>query len=514
MLADEREVSAQWPSEGIDVCVVGAGIAGLTTAYLLANAGQRVVVLDDGPIGGGETERTSAHLTHVLDNRYTQLEDLHGQASARLAAESHTAAIDWIESVVARENIPCEFRRVEGFLFLPPGGAPDFLDRELAAARRAGLSAAEHVARAPFATFDTGPALRFPNQAQFHPMRYLRGLASLFRREHGLFRRAHVTRVHAGARVRVEAGDLSLEARAAVVATNAPITRRGGVHLKQSAYRSYVIAARVPRGTVAPGLFWDAAADPSELGEPYPSYHYVRSASHPDPALSATHEVLLVGGEDHRTGQADDGAARYRRLEHWASERFPSIEQIDFRWSGQILEPADGLAFIGEDEENVYLATGDSGNGLTHGTIAGLLLSDLILGRSNPWQELYRPSRKTLGSLPRLTSETASTLVQVGRWVAPLDDPDETPQPANTGRVLRKGLSPVAEYRDGEGRIIALSAICPHMGCVVRWNDAEQSWDCPCHGSRFDRLGAVLNGPANTPLSAIEREESAFRGRV
>jgi glycine/D-amino acid oxidase-like deaminating enzyme/nitrite reductase/ring-hydroxylating ferredoxin subunit len=478
-----------------DVCVIGAGIAGLTTAFVLAREGRSVVVLEDGEVCSGESGRTSAHLSNALDDRYHRLERLHGERGARLAAASHTAAIDYIERLVERERIDCEFERVDGYLFVPPGEPFDELEREHDAARRAGLSV-RWAERAPLGAFETGKALLFPAQAQFHPVRYLARLAELIVATGGRIHcRTHAAEVHGGEPARViTAGGPVVTAGAVVVATNTPINDRLVIHTKQAAYRSYVIGARVPAGSVPKALLWDTP-DP---------YHYVRVAGMGGAGSQAAYDVLIVGGEDHKTGQADDAETRYRLLELWTQERYPMVERIEFRWSGQVIEPVDGLAFIGRnplDDENVYLCTGDSGNGLTHGTIAGMLLGDLIVGRDNPWETLYDPRRRTLRAVGDFARENLNVLPQYADWIRPGGGTDASRIQRGGGMVLRRGLAKVAVYCDEHGRCHERSAVCPHLGCVVGWNSAEKTWDCPCHGSRFDAFGAVVNGPANQDLA-------------
>lgn len=479
-----------------DVCIVGAGIAGLTTAYLLTRAGKRVVVLDDGPTGGGETSRTTAHLVNALDDRFHELERLHGANGARLAAESHTAAINQIERIVRDEGIDCGFARVDGYLFVPPGDDPAQLDEELPAAHRAGLTDVTRVERAPVDSFDTGPALRFPHQAQFHVLEYLNGLLRGIEQHGGrVYNGTHVTGVEGGTRARVQTeGGLDVAADAIVVATNTPVNDLVAIHTKQAAYRTFVVGARVPAGSVPQILLWDTA-DP---------YHYVRLQRGVDRGGGVAHEqggydVLIVGGEDHKTGQADDAGDRFARLEAWTRERFPQVEEIEYRWSGQVMEPVDGLALIGRnplDSDNVYVITGDSGNGMTHGTIGGMLITDLILGRDNPWAALYDPARKTLGSVMEYVRENVNVAVQYGDLVSPGEVDDVKAIRAGEGAIVRRGLTKVAIYRDESGQLHERSAICTHLGCVVRWNSGEKTWDCPCHGSRFQTDGHVVNGPA------------------
>ena len=475
-----------------DVCVVGAGIAGLTTAYLLAVEGRSVIVIDDGPIAGGETSRTTAHLVNALDDRYFEIERLHGEKGARLAAESHTAAINRIEAIVAEEDIHCEFERLDGYLFVRPGETTDILDKELAAAHRAGLTEIKRVERAPLTHFDSGPCLRFPQQAQFHPLKYLDAISQAIEKRGGLiFNNTHAEDFKDGTPCQVKTSNGAVVSAAAiVVATNTPVNDWVEIHTKQAAYRTYVIGMTVPKGSVNKALFWDTP-DP---------YHYVRLEEGPQ------HDVLIVGGEDHKTGQADDSDARFDRLESWTRERFPMAAELEFRWSGQVMEPVDSLAFIGRNpgDKNIYVATGDSGNGMTHGTIAGVLLTDLILGRKNAWADLYDPSRISLRAASNFAKENLNVVAQFGDYATAGDVGEEHTIETGTGALVRHGLKKVAAYRDTQGALHKCSAVCPHLGCIVNWNHVEKTWDCPCHGSRFDPYGKVLNGPANVGLSREE----------
>lgn len=479
-----------------DVCVIGAGIAGLSTAYLLACEGKSVVVLDDGPIGGGMTERTTAHLSNVIDDGYVTIERLHGERGARLAFESHTAAIDRIEAIITTENLACDFERVDGFLFQAPEQPVEQLEEERVAALRAGLVGVERIERPPAPALEPGPCLRFPRQAQFHPLKYMIGLMRAIERRGGrIFTDTHVETVQGGehAVIEIRQGHVVM-AKSVVVATNTPINDMVVVHTKQAPYTTYVIGAGVPKDSVPTALYWDQA-DP---------YHYVRIQKD---AAANGRDVLIVGGEDHKTGQADDGKERHLRLERWARKRFPMMEQIEYRWSGQVMEPTDGLALIGRnpgDASNVYIATGDSGMGMTHGTIAGMLLTDLIVGRDNPWAALYDPSRKALKSIGTFVQENLNVAAQYTDWLSSGNIESESKIPKDSGAVLRNGMHKVAVYRDEEGTLHRRSAVCPHLKCIVAWDSVEHTWNCPCHGSRFDAYGKVINGPANTDLSPIE----------
>jgi glycine/D-amino acid oxidase-like deaminating enzyme/nitrite reductase/ring-hydroxylating ferredoxin subunit len=489
-----------------DVCIVGAGIAGMTTAYLLAREGKSVVVLDDGPIGGGMTERTTAHLVNALDDRYFELERLHGEEGARLAAESHTAAINAIEAIVQQEAIDCEFERLDGYLFVPPRESQKVLDDELEAVHKAGLTDIEKVERVPWDSYDTGPALRFPNQAQFHPLKYLAGLAEAIKLKRGrIYTQTHATEIEGGKQARIDTtGGGVVNAAAVVVATNTPVNDLIAIHTKQAAYQTYVIGARIPKGSVTRGLYWDTP-DP---------YHYIRIETIGKGAKA--YDVLIVGGEDHKTGQQNDANKRFGALERWTRHRFPMVEGIEYRWSGEVMEPIDGLAFIGRnpmDKDNVFIATGDSGNGMTHGTIAGILLTDLIMGRKNAWSSIYDPSRITLKALPEFARENLNVAMQYTDLVVAGDVDSVDEIKLGAGAIVSHGLSKIAAYRDPEGQVHEFSAVCPHLGCIVKWNSMENTWDCPCHGSRYDALGKVIQGPANSDLAEVEAEGKAVSSK-
>lgn len=489
-----------------EVCIIGAGIAGLTTAYLLALEGRKVIVIDDGQIGSGETSRTTAHLSNEIDDRYVEVERVHGEENARLAAESHTAAIDFIESFVLDTNVDCDFKRVDGYLFLSEGDTPDVLDDEHDAARRAGIEV-EKVDRAPISSFDTGPCLRFPNQARFRPLTYLAALAESFVEAGGrIFCGSRVTNtVSKDGRITatIEKPEVKVTASSLVVCTNSPIYDLFAMHTKQAPYRSYVVAAHVPRGSVTDALYWDTE-DP---------YHYARL----QPATGkGEHDLLIVGGEDHKTGQETDMQQRFANLEQWTRERFPNVVDFPYHWSGQVMEPADLLAFIGRNpgDENVYICTGDSGMGMTHGTMAGLIISDLIMDRENPWTKLYDPSRISINydALKTFVKENANVGVMYTDWVRPMNGESLDELPCGEGIVVRRKTHPVAVYCDDEGALHEMTAVCPHLKCIVHWNTLEKSWDCPCHGSRFDAYGKVFTGPAVSSLAPVDDEGKPIEG--
>jgi glycine/D-amino acid oxidase-like deaminating enzyme/nitrite reductase/ring-hydroxylating ferredoxin subunit len=491
-----------------DVCVVGAGIAGLLTAYLLAGEGKSVIVLDEGPVGAGQTQRTSAHLSSAVDDRFSEIERVHGLDASRICYQSHASGIDLIESIARDEKIDCDFARIDGLLFPAPGEDVKALDEELQASLRAGFAGVEKVEAISIAGREQGPCLRFPNQARFHPLKFLYGLAEAAKnRGVKIYIGCRVKDVqgtdqknHKPARAQIDDGPAAVTADAIVVATNtpAPINDWMGIYMKQASYRSYVITATVPRGAFADVLWWDDE-DP---------YHYVRLEAAPKGSPGRDdQDLLIIGGEDHKVGQFPANGAPFGHLENWARKQFPMIGDVVGRWSGQVQEPSDYVAYIGiapTANPNVYVITGDSGMGLTHGALGARLITDLILGRQNPWAKLYDPSRNTLTT--DLASENANVVKQYSDWVTRGDVKSESEIPRGEGALLREGLSKVAVYRDNAGMLHKRSAVCTHLGCIVQWNAIEKSWDCPCHGSRFDPLGKVVMGPAIDDLAPVEKK--------
>jgi glycine/D-amino acid oxidase-like deaminating enzyme/nitrite reductase/ring-hydroxylating ferredoxin subunit len=477
-----------------DVCVIGGGIAGLTTAYLLSREGKSVVLIDAAEIGCGETGRTTAHF-FPPDNRYFEIEDAFGAEKARLVAKSFQQATALVETIVEQEGIDCEFERLNGYLFsLSPEGNAD-LDKEFEAARKAGVQIGKK-GQVPDASFITGPCLEFRNQAQFHPLKYLGGLTEGFRRKGGSIytrtRALDISRCGTALKVITESG--SIAAQAVVVATNTPFNDDVVMHTKQAAYRTYVLGLRVPKESVPRILLWDN-------GDPY---YYIRLTT---PDEKSEEEILVVGGADHKVGQDEHPEHRYDEIEAWVRQRYPMAGPVDFKWSGQVMEPADGIGYMGRnpmDDENVYVITGDSGNGMTHCTAGAMLVTDLIMGRDNAWQDLYDPARKPIHGMSEFLHELGNTVIQYGDWVKGGDVESAAQIQPGKGAILRQGGRKLAVYRDDNGVLHAFSAACTHMGCVVSWNAAETSWDCPCHGSRFSVSGEVLHGPAVTPLEAAQ----------
>ena len=473
--------------------VIGSGIAGLSTAYELVQRGQDVVVLDRGPISKGMTSRTSAHLTPICDDTFSALIKIRGEEAARDFFVSQTAAVDRIDAIQAQEAIDCDFRRLDGVLFPALGMEPSVLDQEVEAARTLKVPVRD-TKGLPFEGLAETRCLRYPNQATFHPLKYLRGLADAVQSSGGRFyANTTVEKIEEDAEgvTITAAGGGIVRASTAVVATNSPINDRVAIHTKMAPYRTYAMAFTLPRGSLADGLYWDTLE----------SYHYVRLQPGP-----GTADYLIVGGADHKSGEADDAAARYDAIEAWIRNLVPTLNRETHRWSGQVLDTIDYSGFIGLNpgDKRTFIVTGDSGQGMTHGALSGLILSDLILKGENRWAALYDPARKTPSAVGNFITENVTAVKNFAEYLAPgeIDSIDKL-KPGH-GAVVREGLRKIAAYRDASGRLYRRSAKCTHAGCHVHWNSLEVCWDCPCHGSQFAPDGTALNGPAVAPLPEVE----------
>ena len=479
----------------VDVCIIGGGITGLTAADILKRAGKKVAVIEMGRIGRGESGHTSAHLTQMLDINYADLISNFGLDAAKLVDSSIRTAIGKIEENVTAKQINCHFRRVAGWQYTEKRAEIDQIEKEADAAAKIGI-ASELVDEMPW-TRKIARGLRLDHQAQFQPVAYLAELAaSIEGNGSHIFEETRMTDVNEGEPCRVTTDHGTITAKQVIVATNTPSSNRLFLQTKIAAYRTYCIAIREENPIDLQNLFWD-------IDDPY---HYIRSAN-----FNGVPHVI-IGGEDHKTGQDDHTALHFQKLEDWAHERF-NIERITHQWSGQVIEPVDGLPFIGRNSlsDHVFVATGFSGTGLTFGTVAGLLISDLILGIQNPWAEIYQANRvKPLASMKNFLSENIDFPTHmIGDRLAPAKESDTHRLRENQGAIVRIAGKKLAAYRDPEGELHVMSPVCTHMGCYVHWNEAETSWDCPCHGARFAPKGQLLNGPAVSDLAREEYDENA-----
>lgn len=475
----------------IDVAIVGGGITGLTAALRLQREGKTVAIFDKGEIAGGESGNTTAHLTEAVDARYKSISKDFGDEGARLVARASREAIDSIEALAASEGIDCQFERVSGFLYTEKESDRGWMEEEAEISRQVGISA-QVIDSAPL-PFQTFGAIRYENQAQFHPRKYLLGLANAFLSRGGqIYDQTLVEKYEDGSPCTLVTSRGEFEADHVLLAANSPLNLVLIV-TKVAAYRTYAIASRITTDVIPRGLFWDTA-DP---------YHYTRRHTSPGG------EFLIIGGNDHKTGTEDETSDCYEDLIAYAGKKY-GINSVEMRWSGQILEPVDGLPYIGLNSasKNTYIATGFSGQGMTFGTIAGAVLSDLVLGRENRYSKLFDATRiKPLASAVDYVTENVDfpkylLSDRLSSW--DVDGKMFGDVKPGEGMVLEVDGRKLATHRAKNGTLHCFSAVCPHLKCDVRWNDSERSWDCPCHGSRFKATGEVLNGPAMSGLEKIE----------
>lgn len=482
----------------VDVCVVGGGITGLSAAYFLKRAGKSVCLLERDRLGSGDTGRTTAHLTCVTDVHLSQLVKVFGRESATLAWRAGTTAIHAIERIVDEHGIDCDFRRVPGYLHAALYSQQDetkSLREETELARQLGFDV-DFVASVPIVN---RPGMQIRNQAKFRPLEYLAGLAEFVDGDGNfIHEQSEVVEIEEKPLAVLVSG-YRVSCRDIVMATEVPLMGKTGLvrasllQTKLAAYSSYVVSGRMPSGSLPEVNLWDTS-DP---------YYYLRVDNEADG------ERVIFGGNDHKTGQIDDTEDRYRRLEKTLSEVLPEAE-VDHRWSGQVIETNDGLPLIGAESDHQFVATGFNGNGMTFGTVSAMIIRDAILGKQNPWAELFSVDRKKMRGgtwdyikenidfpyylvVDRLTSATAETTDDV--------------QPGQ-GQVITIDGEKVACSRDVNGNLHAVSPACTHLGCLVHWNPAERTWDCPCHGSRFMPSGQVVAGPAESPLASVNAIEN------
>ena len=479
------------PDRTFDVAVIGAGIVGLTAADALKKAGMSVAVIEAGGIVEGVSGHTTAKVTAGHGVIYSELRKKFGDDGARTYAASNAAALEYMAVLVESENIDCEWVRKDNYIYAETEKELETVRAEAEASSAAGL-AAEFVTDTPL-PWQVAGAVRQRHQAQFHPRKYLLHLArSIDGGGSVVWERTRATDVVEGSPCRVETEAGTITARDVIVATHLPFLDRGMYFSKVFPHREHVVAVRVPTAAVPDGMFISA-------GSPTRS---VRGTPYGDDAL------LIISGESHKTGEDPDTGRRYERLLAWAQEHFP-VTAVEYHWSAQDNYSQDGVPFIGRytrTSEHLYTATGFGAWGMTNGTLAGMLLSDAILGRDNPWAQLYDSNRiKPMASAATFVKENVKVaahfigdrISKEGKGSADDLEPDEA-------AVLGAGAGAVAAYRDADGALHTVSATCTHMGCLVSWNKGERSWDCPCHGSRFDCDGKVLHGPAVAPLAPKE----------
>jgi glycine/D-amino acid oxidase-like deaminating enzyme/nitrite reductase/ring-hydroxylating ferredoxin subunit len=475
----------------VDAAIVGGGIAGITSAYLLKKAGYRVALLERGRMAEAESGHTTAHLTCVTDLRLSDMARTFGTNHAQAVWDAGLAAIAQIHDTIRSERIECGFARVPGYLHAPPDAISDAelqrLREDAALAHELGFDA-EYVERVPW--FNV-PGVRIEHQARFHPRQYLAALLDRIDGNGSLVcEHTKVEDASSEGRVLKAAGH-TVECDLLIITTHTPIVGASSFleaslrQTKLALYTTYVVAARVPPGSVPDALFWDTS-DP---------YTYVRLHREAD------FDEVILGGEDHKTGQVTNTNQCYERLERTMRRHLPAAI-VTHRWSGQVIETADGLPYIGEAEPHQFVATGFAGNGMTFGTLSAMMAADLLAARRNPWTELFAVDRtKILGAAWDYIKENSDyPYYMIRDRFAGVEGRSLRAVNAGEGRVIDLNGRRVAAYRDDDGVVTVRSATCTHLGCIVHWNNAEHTWDCPCHGSRFTPKGQVIGGPAESPL--------------
>lgn len=522
-----------------DVCIIGAGIAGISTAYELVSRGREVVMIEARNVLAGNTSRTSGHLTNDLDDGFVEIAKKHGESGAKIAAESQAWGRDRIGEIAKKLGIQCEYRHLPAYELSQykkddPKHAEEVekIKEEAEMQRKIGMET--HYADGLTVpgwngALDQRDGAIVGNQAAFHPTQYCVGVLKWLKQQ-PKFRCFTHTRVadikekgievlglgHKTVEIHTESGK-TIKAEYAVEATCVPLQKLSLI-AEMSYTRSYCIAIRVPKGSVQDCLIYDQAE----------AYKYVRFTE-----ADEKDDYMVVGGCDHEVGH-EETTGRFEELEQWARERFPQATTVDYKWSGQVYDPVDFMQFIGKNPgtHKVFVVTGDSGDGLTNAALAGGMIADEIEGKPNPWASLYSPSRvaSLAKSLPSMISHDLEINTHYKRFlesdIQDIEDlapgcggvlnkvsfsPVKPWEYARRTNPLQDPTNPIAVYKDENGKVQKMSALCPHMKGVVCWNQTEKSWDCPVHGSRFSKDGICVDGPAKMNLRPADEGNLAAR---
>lgn len=473
----------------VEVAIVGAGITGLSTAYRLAKAGKKVAVLEAFQPGMGTTGSSTGNLYAPIDEYLFSLKTKHDEETMRKVARSRMAAIDFIQERVAEYSIDCEFMRVPWYLFTTPetSSMDKVVEKEREAAEAAGLTVSN---KAPEGfPYQVEEIANVANQAQFNPLAYVQQLALAIESvDCQIFVNTQVTGVKHGSPCILHTRQGKIKAHKVVMATHSP---KGiyGVHTAMEPYREYALAVRLKGGLPDPGVYWHVQPGPHYSVRPY---------------RTEEGNFLLVLGEPHKVGNKVNNEKNILKVEQYLRSNF-DVESIEYIWGAQNYKGADNLPYIGTSplEKNIYIATGFAADGLVYGTLAGMIISDDILGRKNEWAKIYDPRRFTpLASAGKFAKENITVATNLLKDYLFYGDARALKEiHPGEGKTVKLNGERLAGYRDLGGKLHLVSAICPHMGCIVHWNNAEKSWDCPCHGSRFGIDGKVLEGPAYHDLA-------------
>jgi glycine/D-amino acid oxidase-like deaminating enzyme/nitrite reductase/ring-hydroxylating ferredoxin subunit len=478
----------------VDVAVIGAGIAGLTAATLLKRAGKTVAVVEAKRIVRGASGYTTAKVTSGHGVIYSELTKTFGAEGARIYAQANQAAVDRVAQFVEDDGIDCDFERKANYVYAESSEEVESIEQEVEAARRCGLDAS-FVDDTPL-PYDVAGAIRLEKQAQFHPRKYLLALAAELPGDGShLFELTRALDVDENGLCDVTTDRGTVAARDVIVATHLPFLDRGLFFARTYPHRSYAVAAPIADERAPDGMFINS-------GTPTRSLRAIRDGER---------LLLQVGGQGHKAGHEQDTPARYAELERFLHEHWPEAGPIEYRWSTQDYMSFDRVPYIGRlrrGSRHVYTATGFNKWGMSSGTLAAMILSDRILGRENEWGELFESKRlPSRASAPRLVKENALVGLRfVADRLARSGRASVEALSNGEGALVRMGGRQRAVYRDEAGTLHVLSPVCRHLWCIVAWNPAERTWDCPCHGSRYTGEGRVIQGPTVKDLKRIEEE--------
>lgn len=472
----------------VDVAIVGGGITGLTAAYILSRSDKKVAVLEARKIGEGATGSSTGNLYCTIGSPgLHNVKSKFDEKKIKEVVESRAAAVDFIEERVREFDIDCDFKRVPWALFTENNEGKSFVEKEKNAAIEAGLTVTQNFG-IPLKIED---GFTIENQAQFNPLEYVKGLAKNIKSANCLiYELTKVTDVTEGETCTVETAGGKVKAQQVIMATHTP---KGiyAVHMSLGPYREYAVGVKLKGGYPEAGIWWNMLSQ-----EHYSMRIYDTSKG----------RILMVLGETHKVGQKENNQECFKNLEHYIRERF-DVASVEFTWSAQQFKAADGIPYIGLSTGNskTYIATGFSADGLTYGTLAAMIIADEISGKENKWSKTYDASRITpLASAKEFVKENVNVVYEFIKDRLTKKEADAFGEiGVGKGEVMNIDGKKHGVYRDESGKLHIVSAVCTHMGCINHWNDVEQSWDCPCHGSRFSIDGEVLEGPAYTALKKL-----------
>jgi len=482
------------PSKDVyDVLIVGGGITGITTAFLLQKAGKKCILAEAKTIGFGTSGGTTAHLNTIMDTPYNILEKNFGEDNAQLVARAARHAIDLVIKNIKEYKIECGFTEQPGYIFSQDEKQTKLLEDILNSSERVGCNV-HHSDKIPV-PIDFEKAMVVERQAQFHPAKYFYALAKAFEDAGGtLIQGCRVSHVKKNNALEIETTKGKINARQMVYATHVP----PGVnllHFRCAPYRSYALAIKLRDKNYPDGLVYDL----------YEPYHYYRTQE------VDGQKYLIAGGEDHKTAHEENTEACFTKLESYLRKYF-DIEEISFRWSSQYFEPTDGLPYIGHlpgHPDNIFVATGFGGNGITYSQVAAMVLTDIIVKGDSKYEKLFDPNRiKPVAGFTNFVKESADVVsILIGKWFSSSKIKELDDLAKGEAKVVKYEGHSIALFKDDDGNLHAVNPACTHIKCIVEWNTAEKTWDCPCHGSRFSIDGEMFTAPARKDLEKIELRE-------